>query len=95
MWEPRRLTNLWDPAACYRNSFIFFYNEMQCNLLVSVLYSYASCYPIKYKRSRIIIITTERNCATNISNSSSFFGKNLFVVLSPGFLLERRLGGTT
>jgi hypothetical protein len=25
MWEPRRLTNLWAFAACYRDSFTFFY----------------------------------------------------------------------
>jgi hypothetical protein len=24
MWEPRRLTSLWAPTACYRNSFTFF-----------------------------------------------------------------------
>jgi hypothetical protein len=23
MWEPRRLTNLWDITACYRDSFTF------------------------------------------------------------------------
>jgi hypothetical protein len=25
MWEPRRLTILWASAACYRESFTFFY----------------------------------------------------------------------
>jgi hypothetical protein len=24
MWEPRRLTTLWAPTACYRNSFLFY-----------------------------------------------------------------------
>jgi hypothetical protein len=24
MWEPRRLTTLWDTMACYRDSFIFY-----------------------------------------------------------------------
>jgi hypothetical protein len=26
MWDPRRLTTLWVPTACYRDSFTFFYH---------------------------------------------------------------------
>jgi hypothetical protein len=29
MWETRRLTNLWDFTACYRDSFTFFMSEIQ------------------------------------------------------------------
>jgi hypothetical protein len=36
MWEPRRLTILWASTACYRDSFIFFIEEVIVSVTTAV-----------------------------------------------------------
>jgi hypothetical protein len=37
MWEPRRLTTLWDSTACYRDSFTFIFFIIVVVVLVVVV----------------------------------------------------------
>jgi hypothetical protein len=39
MWDPRRLTTLWDSTACYRDNFTFTFNYFDLNYVFTSLIS--------------------------------------------------------